>query len=381
MNALKIGDLVAEKPIVQGGMGVAISLAGLASAVANQGGIGVISAVGIGMKEPNYKKNFHKANITALRKEIRKAKSLTDGVLGVNIMLAVTDYEDLLLTAIEEKIDIVFLGAGLPLKMPERIPSDILRETKTKFAPKVSSPRAVNLILKYWSKKYNRVPDAFAVEGPLAGGHLGFKKSELVDSDISLSSLIEETVEIVRPYEKKFGKEIPVIAAGGIYYGKDIYDILQKGAKAVKMGTRFVTTYECDASMEFKQSYIDSKKEDMVIIDSPVGLPGRAIKNDFIDSVNAGAQKPFKCYWRCLKTCDVKNVPYCIAKALFNSADGKMNEGFSFAGAKAYFAKRLQSVKETMDELVIEYNLAEQAAEPIIPREGNGIAATNQLSL
>ncbi|MFC2130260.1 NAD(P)H-dependent flavin oxidoreductase [Bacteroidota bacterium] len=362
MNELIIGDLKVKVPIIQGGMGVAISLSGLASAVANQGGIGVISAIGLGMKEPNYMKNFHKANKKVLRKEIRKAKSLTNGVLGVNIMLAVTDWEEMFKISIEEEIDIVFLGAGLPLKMPETIHPDTLKLTRTKIAPKVSSPRAVNIILKYWAEKYNHLPDAFVIEGPLAGGHLGFRKTELTNNNISLSSLIRETVEIIKPYEEKFNKEIPVIAAGGIYTGKDIFEIMQHGAKAVKMGTRFVTTHECDASIEFKESYINSSKEDITIIDSPVGLPGRAIRNNFIDEINSGMKKPFKCYWRCIKPCDYKNAPYCIAQALFNAANGKMDEGFSFAGTNAYKATKLESVKEIMDELIQEYKLSELAA-------------------
>jgi nitronate monooxygenase len=362
MKSLIIGNLEVKIPIIQGGMGVAISLSGLASAVANQGGIGVISAVGIGMNEPNYIKNIHQANINALRKEIRKAKSMSDGVLGVNIMLAVTDYEELFITAVEEEIDIVFLGAGLPLKMNGILHPQELKKTRTKIAPKVSSARAVNLILKYWDEKYALLPDAFVIEGPKAGGHLGFRKKELTDNNISLSALIKETVSIVKPYEEKYNKEIPVIAAGGIYTGKDIYEIIRDGAKAVKMGTRFVPTFECDASIEFKESYINCHKEDITIIDSPVGLPGRAIRNNFIDEVNTGTKKPFKCYWRCLKTCDYKNVPYCIAQALFNAAKGKMDEGFSFAGTNAYKTTKLHSVKEIFDELISEYHLTEQTA-------------------
>jgi NAD(P)H-dependent flavin oxidoreductase YrpB (nitropropane dioxygenase family) len=362
MNEFKIGDLKIKYPIIQGGMGVAISLSGLASAVANQGGIGVISAVGIGMTEPDYLKNFKEANKTALKKEISKARCLTDGVLGVNIMLAVTDAEDLINIAIEENIDVVFLGAGLPLKMPDKILEKGFENIKTKFIPKVSSAKAIRVILKYWAEKYKYVPDAFAVEGPLAGGHLGFKKSDLVNPDIKLSTIIRESVQEVQPYIEYFGKDIPIIAAGGIYTGKDIYEIFQSGAKAVKMGTRFVTTYECDAALEFKESYINSKKEDITIIDSPVGLPGRVIKNEFVNQINRGEEKPFKCSWQCLKTCNFRNVQYCIAKTLFNSANGKMHEGFAFAGSNAYKATKLQSVKEIFDELIAEFELTKLAA-------------------
>ena len=359
MKELRIGDMQVSVPIIQGGMGVAISLSGLASAVANEGGIGVISAVGIGMKEPDYLKNFKKANLRALRSEIQKARYLSDGIIGVNIMLAISDFDDLLKAAIDQGIDIVFAGAGLPLRFPAGLSPEDIKKSHTKFVPKISSPKAAGLILKYWDSHYNLTPDAFALEGPLAGGHLGFKKEDIGSNEISLSSLVEQTVDVIKPYEEKYQEEIPVIAAGGIYSGKDIYSIMQHGAKAVKMGTRFVTTYECDASLEFKESYINSSKKDLTIIDSPVGLPGRAIRNIFIDEVNNGFKKPFKCYWKCLKTCDYQNVSYCIAQALFNAARGNMSEGFAFAGAKAYMAERLQSVKETIDDLIAEYNLYE----------------------
>ncbi len=362
MKEFKIGDLTVKYPIIQGGMGVAISLSGLASAVANQGGIGVISAVSIGMTEPDYGKNIRESNKIALKREIIKARSMTDGVLGVNIMLAVTDSEDLMNLAVDQGIDVIFMGAGLPLKMPVNILSKGFQNIKTKFVPKVSSAKAIKLILKYWSEKYKYVPDAFVVEGPLAGGHLGFKPNELVGNEAKLSTIIEDCVKEVKPYIEKYAKEIPVIAAGGIYSGRDIYEIMQHGASAVKMGTRFVTSHECDAALEFKESYINCQKEDIVIINSPVGLPGRVIQNDFVKRMQNGEVKPFKCSWQCLRTCDFRNIQYCIAETLFNSARGIMAEGFAFAGANAYKASKLQSVKEIFDELISEYNLTELAA-------------------
>ncbi|MBN2814736.1 MAG: nitronate monooxygenase, partial [Bacteroidales bacterium] len=220
MNSFHIGDLQVRLPIVQGGMGVAISLSGLASAVANEGGIGVISAAAIGMGEPDYMKNYREANIRALRREIRRAKSLTNGVLGVNIMMALTDHEDLIKTAVEEGIDLIILGAGLPLKVPAVLAEAGLADFPTKLAVKVSSAKAAKLIFQYWANKYNRIPDAVVVEGPMAGGHLGFKPEELTGNMVPLSSLIKETVREVRSFEEQFGKEVPVIAAGGIFTGK-----------------------------------------------------------------------------------------------------------------------------------------------------------------
>ncbi len=351
LKNLCIGDLTARHPIIQGGMGVGISLSGLASAVANEGGIGVIATAVIGMNEPDFSRNFLEANIRALRKEIRKARELSKGILGVNIMVALTNFADLVKTAIEEGIDIIFSGAGLPLNLPQFLNGTI----KTNLVPIVSSARATGIILKKWSEKYNRLPDAIVVEGPLAGGHLGFKEEMIGDPEYSLEKLVPEVIQIVKPYEEKYKKPIPVIAAGGIYTGSDIYRFFQLGASGVQMATRFVTTYECDASEKFKQTYIDSRKEDIVIIKSPVGMPGRAIKNTFLDEVSQGKRKPFNCPYHCLKTCDYKNTPYCISLALVNAKKGNLSHGFAFAGENAYRAKGIISVKELIETLIEEY--------------------------
>lgn len=355
MDTFRIGNIQPRLPIVQGGMGVAISLSGLASAVANEGGIGVISAAGIGMNEPDYNKNFREANKRALRKEIQHAKSLTDGVIGVNIMMALTDHEELIRVATEEKIDLIIMGAGLPLKIPALFTED--QKHRPKLVIKISSAKAAKLIFQYWSNKFHMIPDAVVVEGPLAGGHLGFKREELTGTVVSLNRLIEETVNEIRVFEKQYNADIPVIAAGGIYTGKDMYDIMQAGAKAVKLGTRFVTTHECDASLEYKMSYLASKAEDIVIINSPVGLPGRVIKNKFVEEIILGHTKPFKCVWNCLSPCNFREAPYCIAQVLSNSAKGKMSEGFAFAGANAYRATKIQHVSEVIQEIMEEYHV------------------------
>ncbi|MBN2616195.1 MAG: nitronate monooxygenase [Bacteroidales bacterium] len=355
MNALKIGNLTARTPIIQGGMGVCVSLSGLASAVANEGGIGVISAVGIGMTEPGYRQHFRESNKIALRKEIRKARLLSDGIIGVNIMMAVSDFDDLLNVALEEHIDVAFIGAGLPLKILGSIDPGLLSESGTKFVPKVSSARAAKLIFKHWADKYGRVPDAVVVEGPLAGGHLGFSKENLNNTTVSLFELVRETVIEINAFEQQFGIEIPVIAGGGIYTGKDMADIMRAGAKGVKMGTRFVTTTECDVSDAFKQNYLSCSPEDITLIDSPVGLPGRVITNDFVKEIQQGKQKPVKCPWKCLKTCDHRKVQFCVAEALFNAAQGNFTQGFSFAGTNAYQADKIRTVKETIDLIKAEF--------------------------
>ncbi len=357
MKRLNIGGLIPRLPIIQGGMGIAVSLSGLASAVANEGGFGVISAVGIGMLEPNYRRKFRESNKISLRKEIRKAREKSDGVIGVNIMMAISDFDDLLNIALEEKVDVVFIGAGLFLKRPE-----MPEGCTTKFVPKVSSARAARVIFNYWADKYNWVPDAIVIEGPMAGGHVGFKKNELLNVQKPLHQLIEETVEVMKPFEERFNIEIPVIAAGGVYSGNDMYEALEAGASAVKMGSRFVTTTECDVSDAFKQNYLKATSEDIVLIDSPVGLPGRVITSSFVKKIQAGETMPVNCPWKCLKTCDYKKAPFCIASALFNAAQGNLDEGFSFAGSKAYLADRIMSVKETISQIMQEYAEAKYLA-------------------
>ena len=355
MPTLRIGDLEARVPIVQGGMGVGVSLSGLASAVAEAGGIGIIATAGIGLFESDNCTNLKEANKRVLQKEIRAAKAKTKGVIGVNVMVAVTDYEELIQCAVDESADILFLSAGLPLKLPETLPLDRLQELPTKFVPVVSSDRAAKIIFRSWAKRYSHVPDAVVIEGPLAGGHLGFKKENIDNPDYALEKLLPEVIASIRPYEKQFKKNIPVIVAGGIYTGEDVYNVMQMGAQGVQMGTRFVATYECDASMEFKNAYLKCKKEDIVIIDSPVGLPGRALKNDYLEHILSGVKKTFNCPWKCLRTCDIKNAPYCIAMALINAQKGKLNEGFAFAGANAHRADEIISVNDLIETLIEEY--------------------------
>lgn len=358
MPELRIGNLISKLPIVQGGMGVGISMAGLASAVANAGGIGVISSVALGMLEHGSKKTFREDNKIALRREIRKARKKTEGIIGLNIMVAISDFDDMVRLALEECVDILFLGAGLPLKLPEGITIEYLKERKTKVAPIVSSGRAAKLIFRSWEKNFDYVPDAVVVEGPLAGGHLGFKPEQIDDPAFELEKILPSVCEAVKSFEEKYHKKIPVIAAGGIYNGDDINKFMNLGANAVQMGTRFVATEECDADIKFKNQYIKCKKEDIVIIKSPVGLPGRAILNNFLNDVKVGIKKPFHCPWKCLKTCDFRTSLYCIGNALMKAKLGDLKNGFCFAGANAWQVDKIISVKELMDSLVKEFETA-----------------------
>lgn len=356
MKPLKIGDLIAKTPIVQGGMGVGISLAGLASAVAEQGGVGVISSAGLGVIYNEYSKDYNEASIYGLRQEIAKARKATKGIIGINIMVALSNFADLVKTAIEEKADIIFAGAGLPLNLP----SFLKEGAKTKLAPIVSSARAARLLMTKWFSEYKYIPDAIVVEGPKAGGHLGYKHDQIFDENYSLESIVPQVVEEVKRFADEHNCAIPVIAGGGVFTGKDIHTMLSLGADAVQMGTRFVVTEECDASLEFKQTYINAKEEDVTIIQSPVGMPGRAVNNDFLRKVKDGLTKPQNCPFNCIKTCDVTHSPYCIMLALYNAYKGRMSHGYAFCGSNAWRCDKILSVKELIDSLKAEYASAAQ---------------------
>jgi nitronate monooxygenase len=363
---MKIGDLVIKTPIIQGGMGVGISLSGLASAVAKAGGMGVIAANGIAMTEPDQSSNYVEASNRALRKQIQAVREETDGALGVNIMVALTNYAELVKVAIKEGVDAIISGAGLPMNLPEYV-AEVSEASKTKLIPIVSSARAAVIICKRWLSRFGFAPDAFVVEGPRAGGHLGFKREQIDDPAHALEKLVPEVIEGVKAISDKTGKAIPVIAAGGVFTGADIYKFMKMGAAGVQMGTRFVATHECDASDAFKQEYINAKKEDIVVIQSPVGLPGRAIKNAFLESLKEGKHKPAACPFNCVHSCDYTKAPYCISMALINAKKGKLKHGFAFAGANAFLVDAIVSVKELMTALEREYDLAIAAALELLP--------------
>ena len=354
MKKLNIGNLSISVPIVQGGMGVGISLSGLASAVANEGGVGVISSAGLGLLYRNLSKDYIQASIMGLKEELRKAREKTKGVIGVNVKVAMSNFTDMVKTAIAEKADIIFSGAGLPLNLP----SFLQKDSVTKLVPIVSSARAARVIAEKWHNLYNYLPDAFVVEGPKAGGHLGFKDEQINDEHFSLEHILPEVIDEVKDIETHYGKSIPVIVAGGIYTGEDIKRFMDMGAAGVQMGTRFVTTEECDASDIFKQTYIEAKQEDIQIIKSPVGMPGRAIFSKFIQKVKEGQKQPKTCMCKCIKTCDISKSPYCIIAALYNAFKGNMDNGYAFAGANAFRATKIVSVKETFRSLLDEFNRA-----------------------
>ena len=347
LSQIKIGNKTTRVPIIQGGMGIGVSLSSLASAVANAGGIGVISGVQIGFREADFDRNTHNANLRALAKEIRKAKALSpNGIIGVNLMVAMKNYVDMVKIAVEEKVDLIISGAGLPKDLPE-----LVKGSDTKIAPIVSSAKAAALITKLWLRRFDYLPDFIIVEGPDAGGHLGYSFEELEGEEkIQLEDIVKDVIQEMKPFEASAGKKIPVIAAGGIYDGYDIDRFLKLGAAGVQMGTRFVATHECDASIEFKKAYISAKKEDIDFILSPVGMPGQAIINPFIKRIQAEKERINKCY-NCLTPCSPAKAPYCISQALINAVNGQVEDGLVFIGKSGYKIDKIVSVAELMDEL------------------------------
>ena len=352
MKSFNIGELTIPVPIIQGGMGIGISLSGLASAVANKGGIGVISTVGIGFIDKDKIGSLRERHIDAIRLEIRKAREKSPGVLGVNIMSVITNFSDMVRTSIEEGIDIIFSGAGLPLDLPKYLKDGV----KTKLAPIVSSARAAQLICKKWKQNFNYLPDAMVVEGPKAGGHLGFKPNELDEEKNTLENLISDVLKVAQEMKEKFNKEIPVIAAGGIYSGNDMFKIMKRGAAAVQLGTRFVATEECDASIEFKNAFVQAGDNDIEIIKSPVGMPGRSISGTFLKEADAGKRHPNICKYNCIKSCNPKTTSYCIANALLAAYKGNLKDGFVFTGINAGKVKKITTVANVFSELQKEYS-------------------------
>ena len=340
---LVIGDLCAKVPVIQGGMGVGVSLSGLAGAVAKAGGIGIISTAQIGYREPDFATNPIARNLRAIEKEIKKARELADGgIIGVNIMVATRQYEDYVKAAVAAGADCIISGAGLPLTLPE-----LTKGSATKIAPIVSSAKSLSVISRYWMKKYQRQPDFVVIEGPLAGGHLGFSKEELdrltpQTYDLEIQAIIHMAEEM----------NVPVVVAGGVYTRQDMEHYLSLGASGVQMATRFVTTKECDASDAYKQAYIAAGKEDIVIVKSPVGMPGRAIHNAFLDRVAAGERFMRGCR-QCIKTCNPATSPYCITEALINAVEGRLEEGLIFCGSNAYRADKIETVADIMEEFTL----------------------------
>ncbi len=364
MKTLKIGDLTAKYPVIQGGMGVGISLHSLAGAVAKAGGIGMISTAQIGFQDPDFLKTPIEANLRAIGEELKKAREIAPkGIIGFNIMVATRSYAQYVKEAVKAGADIIISGAGLPVALPE-----LVEGAKTKIAPIVSTAKSAMVICKMWDRKYQRIPDLLVIEGPLAGGHLGFTREDLSRYGADTTDVehtyrrdlyddeIRGILKVVKQFEEKYKKHIPVAIAGGIYTHEDVEHAMNLGADAVQVGTRFVTTKECDAPESYKQAYIDAKAEDIVITQSPVGMPGRAIRNSFLERITAMKEHGEKakithCY-QCLEHCNPADIPYCITKALSNAAEGALQDALLFCGSNAYRAGKIETVESVIRDLV-----------------------------
>lgn len=346
ISGFSINGIKTRLPIIQGGMGVGISMSGLAGAVARQGGIGVISAAQPGFSLPEFPTNQLKANLEALAGHITRAKQkVVDGLVGVNIMCALTNYADYVKVSIENKADLIISGAGLPINLPE-----LTKKASIKIAPIISSLKGARILLKVWDKKHQSTADMVIVEGPKAGGHLGFSLEQL-ENGVDFDNEVKGIVQLVKEYEEKYEKEIPVVYAGGVYTREDIERCMALGCAGVQMATRFVATEECDASPAFKQAYVDAAEEDIVLVKSPVGMPGRAINNDFAQRVATGEKEKIGKCLHCLNECNPAEIPYCISKALIDSAQGDAKNGLVFCGESAYKIQSISTVGEIMAEL------------------------------
>lgn len=345
-------------PIIQGGMGIKISLNKLATAAINSNIVGTISAAQTGFDRfvkdsvAKFYKNNYEVNIEALKKEIEEVRSHSDGILGVNLMTAGKGYDAFATFLATQDIDFIISGAGLPMDLPK-----YLVDSKVKPAFIVSSGRAARLVCRNWDRKFGVVPEFIVVEGPLAGGHLGFTKEELAEGEVkALEDITVEVLEAVKPFEEKYGRKIPIVAAGGIHDGADIAKFIKLGAAGVQMATRFIATDECDVHDNYKMKLIEAKEEDIVETVSPAGLPGRAIRNKLTELVKKH-NLPIKACVDCLRSCKKKGIPYCITEKLGESTSGDVENGLLFTGAKAYLIDKVVSVQELVEELIKELNL------------------------
>ena len=348
MNALKIGEKTAKIPLIQGGMGVGISLGSLAGNVAKEGGIGIISTAQIGFREPDFDQHPSAANIRAISKEMEKARAISPGgIIGYNIMVALRDYKQHVEAAVSAGADIIISGAGLPTELP-----GLVKDSNVKIAPIVSTEKSAKVILKYWGKKYHRTADLVVIEGPKAGGHLGFKKEELeIYTEEVYEEEIKKIIAVVHSYAEEYQTEIPVVLAGGLYDQADVKNAFSLGVDGVQVATRFVTTVECDAHIRYKEAYLNAKKDDIVIVKSPVGMPGRAILNPFMKRVMLGEKIAHTPCHGCLARCNPAEIPYCITDSLVHAALGEVDDALVFCGAEAYRAEHMETVKEVMDSL------------------------------
>ncbi len=356
---LTLGGRTLTVPILQGGMGVGVSMGRLAGAVAACGAMGCISTADAGYNEPDFARDPNGANLRALRREIKKAKDLAGGagMVAVNAMVATRQYADAVRTAAEAGVDAIISGAGLPMELP-----GLVEGTSAAIAPIVSSARAARLILKRWAAKFGRTADFVVIEGSQAGGHLGFDEDDLRAGRCqTLDEILPEVLAEVKPYEERYGHPIPVFVAGSVFTGEEMAHYIQNGAAGVQIATRFIATEECDASQGFKDVILEAKNEDIRIIHSPVGMPGRALNTPLVQRMAAGLRIPPRRCSRCITTCDPAHTPYCITAALIAAVRGDRENGLFFCGGNVGRVNRMYTVKELIGEITAGCRAAMQA--------------------
>lgn len=350
---MKLGNRELALPLIQGGMGVGVSMGGLAGAVAAQGAMGTLSTADAGWNEPDFAAHPQQANLRALRREVQRAKRLAAGagLVAVNAMVATRQYADSVRTALEAGADAIVSGAGLPLELPA-----LAEGFEALLAPIVSGPRAAQLICRTWVKRYGRVPDFVVLEGCQAGGHLGFEEADLLSGRCTpLSRLIPEVLAALRPFEEKFGRAIPLFCAGGVATGAEMARCTRLGAAGAQLATRFIATEECDAGQGYKDVLLAARPEDLRIIHSPVGMPGRAVNSPLVQRLAAGMRQPPAHCSGCIKSCRPAETPFCITHALIEAVKGNWEEGLFFSGSRVDLVDRMRTVPDLIDELMKEW--------------------------
>lgn len=352
-TTIKLRNKTLQIPIIQGGMGVGVSLGNLAGHVAKCGGMGMISTAHTGYRCDDFWQNFLEDNLIELKNEIHKAKEIAggNGMVGINVMVALRHYDKMVKAAIEGGADAIISGAGIPMELPA-----IVGNADVAIAPVVSSGKSARVICQAWKKRHNRLPDFIVIEGSKAGGHLGFPVDELLEnSEQSLEEIFEDVQKVVKVFEEKYDVQIPIFVAGGIYTGYDLKKFTDMGAAGAQIATRFIATHECDASLAYKEHYINVKPEDIVLIKSPVGMPGRALRSPLIERLERGEKEKISRCLVCLRPCDPKVVDYCITTALTEAAKGNWDKGLFFCGSNGYRMDKIVHVKDVIDEIMSEY--------------------------
>ncbi|WP_242049164.1 nitronate monooxygenase family protein [Aulosira sp. FACHB-615] len=351
LHPLQIGKHIARYPIMQAAMAVRVAGAQLAGAVANAGGVGMIASLGLGLDSPYFNQrkpsSFFSANRLALIDELSKARCISpDGVIGVNILVGTKDYAKLATTAAAEGANLIVTGAGMPLTLPEYT-ADF---PDVALVPTIANFDAAQFLCQTWKNRYNRLPDALIVENcQKVGGH--FTQCEQINvPGFSVGWVVSQ----IRDYlAETMGVRIPLIVTGGISDRHDIDQMLAIGADGVQMGTRFITTIECDANQRYKERHLQANLADIVTVPSPVGKPSRALRNAFAEEIIVDSSQKRSCIANCLDTCLFrdKGKTYCLLNALAQAARGDVEHGLIFSGANVSHPGRMMSVAELMADL------------------------------